>query len=185
MTSNPGLARYPLRRLQNVDAVAPKGTTVVIDATPEECGRLAEVYDILGVDRVHAELTLTPWRRTGVKVSGIVQASVTQACVVTLDPVPEIVEEAVEMTFLPEEEIGEVPDDLEIDADREDPPEPLEGRFVDLGAVVAEHVALGLDPYPRAPDADFAGHIEDDGSADAKPSPFAALKALKGEGGGD
>jgi uncharacterized metal-binding protein YceD (DUF177 family) len=176
----PGLARYPLRRLHNVDSVAPKGTTVTIDATPEECRGLAEIYDILGVDRVHAELTLTPWRRTGVKVTGTVEASVTQACVVTLEPVPETVEEEVLITFLPADEIGETSDEVELDPDRDDPPEPLEGRFVDLGAVVAEFVALGLDPYPRSPEADaFSGHIEDDGTADEKPSPFAALAKLK------
>ena len=43
--------------------------------------------------------------------------------------------------------------------------------------LVAEHLALGLDLYPRAPGVEFADHIEDDPAADA--SPFAALRGLK------
>ena len=53
-----------------------------------------------------------------------------------------------------------------------------DGR-IDLGAIVAEHLALGLDPYPRSPGVAFDGHIEDDPAAD--PSPFAALAALKSD----
>jgi hypothetical protein len=36
-------------------------------------------------------------------------------------------------------------------------------------------MALGLDPYPRAPGAVWQDVIEDDGSDDAPPSPFAGL----------
>jgi hypothetical protein len=52
-----------------------------------------------------------------------------------------------------------------------------DGR-IDLGAIAAEHLALGLDPYPRAPGAEFADHIED---AARETSPFAALGLLKKE----
>ena len=44
---------------------------------------------------------------------------------------------------------------------------------IDLGAVVAEFLALGLDPYPRKPGVDF--DFKD--PADAEMSPFAALKS--------
>ena len=40
-----------------------------------------------------------------------------------------------------------------------------DGR-IDLGAIVGEHLALGLDPYPRSPGVAFAGHIEDEPDAD-------------------
>ena len=50
----------------------------------------------------------------------------------------------------------------------------LDGR-IDLGVLAAEFLALGLDPYPRKPGADFAAPAEADISTD---SPFAALRQL-------
>jgi hypothetical protein len=59
-----------------------------------------------------------------------------------------------------------------------EPPDEIVNGQVDLGALTAEFLALGLDPYPRKPGVDF--NFED---GSAKPdSPFAALGRLKGEG---
>ena len=59
-----------------------------------------------------------------------------------------------------------------------EPPDEIAGGHVDLGALTAEFLALGLDPYPRKPGVDF--NFED---GSTKPdSPFAALGRLKGEG---
>ncbi len=57
----------------------------------------------------------------------------------------------------------------------EDPPEPLVGGSIDLGALAVEAVALGLDPFPRKPGAEPV----DLTIGDAGESPFAALAALK------
>jgi hypothetical protein len=47
--------------------------------------------------------------------------------------------------------------------------------MVDLGVVVTEFLSLGIDPYPRKADVEFAApSVEDD-----TPHPFAALAALK------
>jgi uncharacterized metal-binding protein YceD (DUF177 family) len=46
---------------------------------------------------------------------------------------------------------------------------------VDLGDLVAEEVALALDPYPRHPDASLPPE-----ASDADENPFAGLAALKG-----
>ena len=56
-----------------------------------------------------------------------------------------------------------------------DDAEPLIGGTVDLGALAAEFLILGIDPYPRKPGALFQP------PPDAKPDqgPFAALAALK------
>jgi len=45
--------------------------------------------------------------------------------------------------------------------------------------VVAETLALDLDPYPRKAGEAFPGHVEDDGEDAKVPSPFAALAAKK------
>ena len=39
--------------------------------------------------------------------------------------------------------------------DAPDAPEPIVDGLVDLGALVAEFLALGLDPYPRKPGVAF------------------------------
>ncbi len=173
-----GQPRYPLSRLVPVDRLPAGGQTVVVEASEAECAGLAAIYGIEAVKAIRAVVTVKPWRRTGARVTGTVEADVVQACVLTLEPVDEHVTEEIAATFLPAEEI-ETPgpdDEIEIRADEEDGPEPLDGRNVDVGALVAEHVAVGLDPYPRAPGAVFEAHIEDDPEADKPPSPFAALK---------
>ncbi len=38
---------------------------------------------------------------------------------------------------------------------RDEPPEPLVGGTVDLGAIATEFLILGIDPYPRKPGAEF------------------------------
>lgn len=179
MSYDPTEDRYPLSRPQNVDALPPRGLTVDLAADAEERRLLAEVLDIVAVDRLEATLTVTPWRKTGAKVTGKVSADVRQACVVTLDPVEEHVEEEVELTFLPAAEIGAPGTEVEIDIATYDPPEPLEGRTVDLGAIMAESMALGLDPYPRKPGVEFTPFIEDDGSNDEAANPFTALGQLR------
>src|SRR5689334_19327727 len=58
---------------------------------------------------------------------------------------------------------------------RREPPEALQDGVVDLGAVAAEFLLLGIDPYPRKEGAAF------DAPPVADPSghPFAALATLK------
>lgn len=63
----------------------------------------------------------------------------------------------------------------ELDLSAADAPEPLIGGGVDLGEIATEFLILGLDPYPRKPDAIFQLAPAGDDSA----NPFAALAALK------
>lgn len=153
-----------LRRLKGEERVT-------VEATPEERTALAEALDLLSLDSLTAEVTVKPWRVDGVKVSGTVRGAVTQACVVTLEPVTSAVEETFEMRLHPDA----TPDpEVEVDPAAEDPPELLEGDTVDIGAIVFEHFALGIDPYPRAP-----GAVWEAEEVEEEPSPFAALAALK------
>ena len=58
-----------------------------------------------------------------------------------------------------------------VDAEAEGGPSIYQNGRIDLGAIVAEHLALGLDPYPRTPGVDFPGHIEDCRVRTSCPSP--------------
>jgi len=176
MTSD---ADLPFSRPFAWDRVQPRGTPVSIEANAAECEAMAEALGILKVAKASAEFVITPFRKTGFKIVGEVKAEVEQACVVSLEPVPEVISEPVDLRFLPESEIEPVSDEVEVDLSTEDPPEPIVGSSVDLGVLTTEFVAVGLNPYPRAPGAEFTALIEDDGSDDVPPSPFAGLSVLK------
>ena len=113
---------------------------------------------------------------------GRVSATVGQTCVVTLEPVTNEIDEAVDLVFAPAAAAPPVAghDGGEIETPAEDGPEPLVGGRIDLGAIATEFLILGIDPYPRRPDAVFQPPAAGDDSA----HPFAALGALKrGQGG--
>jgi uncharacterized metal-binding protein YceD (DUF177 family) len=155
-----------------------------IRADERERKALAKLWDILGVEALTAELRIRRWKKDGVKVMGTVHAEVTQACVVTLDPMPEVIDEEIEEIFVPEgSALARMPandaGEIVVDADGPDLPELFTGDEIDVGALVAEMAAMALDPYPRKPDVEFGGHIEGDATDNKKPSPFAVLKNLK------
>ncbi|MCF4164487.1 DUF177 domain-containing protein [Zavarzinia compransoris] len=171
----------PLR----AESVHMRGRTERLTATPAECAALAARFDILAVESLSAEIELRPHRRDGLALSGRLAADVVQACVVSLEPVPAHVEVAFERVYEPGAEDPNESfsvDDL-FDPDADDPPEPLIDGIVDLGELVAEELALALDPYPRAPDAEIPAQYraeEEEGPADAGMQdthrPFAVLK---------
>lgn len=134
---------------------------------------LARVAGVDELPRLEASFDVTRSGRAGLRVTGTVSATVRQTCVVTLEPVENEVEEAVDLTFLPGRE-GE-PAAREEDAAGQDPPEPLVNATVDLGAIATEFFILGIDPYPRKAGAVF----EAPESGEPADHPFAALAALK------
>ena len=125
-------------------------------------------------------------RGRGVHVGGTVAALVGQTCVVTLEPLDNRVSEPVDLVFspdvapAPEASDEEEPHSLGHTADEAEPPEPLVGGTIDLGALAAEFLMLGIDPYPRKEGAEFqAPAVDREGE-----HPFAALAALKKKPGG-
>lgn len=149
-----------------------------IEASQSECRRLAERFGISAVDALSATVTLDA-RDDGrfVVAKGAFTAAVTQTCVVTLEPLPRTVSEqfVVRLAGVPEPDENAV---VDLDPTAEDEPEPIEGGSIDIGELVAQHLLLALDPYPRAegveldPRASAAGEAAPDG-------PFAKLARLK------
>ncbi|MCC2112634.1 MAG: DUF177 domain-containing protein [Hyphomicrobiales bacterium] len=172
---------FPLSRPLGIAEIPADGLVVEIVAEPHERTALADALDILAVSRLEARLEVARWRRGGVRITGTVEADVEQSCVVTLDPVAQTVREEIEMAFLPEDGTRAAAEpDVFFDPEAEDPPEPIVGGVIDLGVLVAEHVALGLDPYPRKPGAVFEPVIDADDAAEEERSPFAVLSDFKG-----
>jgi hypothetical protein len=166
-------------RPQSLAALPQAGLEVTIEAKPEERNTLARFLNVLEIRKLKGKFVLHRWRAQGVLVTGKVEGTVVQSCVVTLEPVSTHFSAAVERTFLPEAMLGRDvdPHELVIDPEGKDPPEPLP-HHLDLGAIAAEEMALGLDPYPRKsgavlPGEAILGHPTD--------NPFSALKGLTGK----
>jgi hypothetical protein len=142
---------------------------------------VARVAELRELPRLVANFKVTRRGSGGLHVSGQVSATVGQSCVVTLEPLTSEIEEAINLVFVPQRPA--TPDQPEAEGSRDvkwNEPEPLIGGVVDLGALATEFLILGLNPYPRKPDAVF--EAPKDGKADA--GPFAALaKLTKGQDG--
>ena len=175
-------ARSPVSCPLGVNRLPAKGTTVTIEADAAQRAALARVHGLLSVESFRAELLARPWKGDGVEVTGHVEADVTQACVVTLEPLLARIDEAVSAVFVPEGSrlarvVGESGEIL-LDAEGDDPPEAFEGESVDVGALAEEFFALGIDPYPRKAGAELEAPAGDEGE-DVRGPLYDALRKLK------
>ncbi|MBL8578498.1 MAG: DUF177 domain-containing protein [Mesorhizobium sp.] len=166
-----------------VSRLPQKGMPVVVDADARQREALAEAHGVLSVERFHAELNVTPWKRNGVKVSGHVEADVTQECVVTLEPLQATIREDVTGLFLPaDSKLGRSGfgdgGEIHIDADGPDSPETFVGDTIDVGALAEEFFSLALDPYPRKAGALLDTEPVDDAAAEADGPLQAKLRKL-------
>lgn len=147
-------------------------------ATPAECRELAALFELPAVHSVEAALVARPLPEGGLALEGRVAARLRRLCVVTDELFDQDFSEPVSRRYLPglaEPAAREV----EVGALDEDGPDPLPPGGVDLLELVREVLALGLDPHPRAPDADIA-ELEYEPEMDEAPdNPFAGLAALK------
>jgi uncharacterized metal-binding protein YceD (DUF177 family) len=165
-----------------VQSLPPSGRVYTITADADARARVAVRLGLRALDKLTAQLEILP-HSTGATVTGYVEADVVQNCVVTLGPVPAHLREDVAIKFVAPQDIKRRPDDDEeeeiIDIDEEPPEVILDGR-IDLGEVAVSQVALGLDPYPRAPGASFdPAKWGVEGEKALPASPFAALAKLK------
>ena len=144
---------------------------------------VAKSADLRALPRLKATFDVTRLDRGGLHVEGCVSATVGQLCVVTLDPLENEVEEPVDLIFVPgAAAVGVAPGGEALSVATDEGPEPLRGDTVDLGAIATEFLILGIDLYPRKPEAVFESPAIEDKSE----HPFAALGALrKGQGGRD
>jgi uncharacterized metal-binding protein YceD (DUF177 family) len=143
---------------------------------------IAQVGDLREVLSTQASFDVTPKSAGRYHVTGRVRARIGQDCVVTLEPMESDIDEAIDLTFAPPDQIPEMAaliDDAEhSDGDTPDPLEAIENGIIDLGRIATDALYLAVNPYPRKPDAVFEPLIE---AEDPEDHPFAALKALKVE----
>jgi uncharacterized metal-binding protein YceD (DUF177 family) len=162
-----------------MDDIAETGLHIEIDAPEGVRAELRALAGLRELPRLSAVFDLQR-RGAGVRVTGQVSARVGQTCVVTLEPLESDLDESVDLIFAPM--VPEPAQAKAIDrrAGEEEPPEPLVGGKLDLGAIATEFLVLGINPYPRKAGAEFGPVRDDNGNA----RPFAALEALKKRLGG-
>ena len=165
-------------RTYRVDMLAGQPRAVSIGATPEERAALARRFGLAAIDRLSAEAEL---KRTGEEVTatGTLSAGVVQSCVATGEPVPAELDEPFSIVFRPHPASSREEEEIELSEGELDVVF-YDGASIDLGEAVAETLSLGLDPYPRSPQADEAlreaGVVSEEEAG--PPSPLAGLKDL-------
>ena len=166
---------YTLARLGNA------GDVVTFTADDAQRQAIARWAGLLSLQRLDVPVTI---KKLGPGRFGLdfkLGADVTQACVVTLEPVPAKLDHSFrrELHFAgttrhkpADESVPEVV----LDSLEEEGPEEISSLHYDLAAPVLEEFVLSLEPYPRRPGVEFAP--PSDGFQPPE-SPFAVLKSLK------
>jgi uncharacterized metal-binding protein YceD (DUF177 family) len=163
-----------------VEQIPDTGLHRDIEASAATREAIAALGGLRGVLSASASLDVTPKSGGRVHVEGRVRARIGQTCVVTLDPIESEIDEPIDLIFAPPEQISEmaalVDEAAESDVEIPDPPEPIANGVIDLGRLATDALFLGVDPYPRKPDAVFEVPVV---PPDPEDHPFAALKALQ------
>ena len=150
--------------------------TLDLSATAAERSALAARFDLPAIADLTATATVTRRIDGTVVVQGRLSATVTQICVVSLDPFESRIEDAFETLFMPD---ADAPADPLLSDPEEVDVEPLDGDRLDLGELVAQHLTLALDPHPRKPGVELEARADETGPGE--PGPFADLKRLMRE----
>ena len=175
-----------IERIVDIDRMGLAGTALEIAASDSERAALVKRFGFLGLPAFSARVTID--RRPGgqVVVVGRLRGRIVQACILTLDPVSQDLDETFRLVFkegLAEErdpESGEALVSAQADA-----PEPLPGNLLDVGEIVAEQLSLAADPYPRKPGVTLEDVMPKprkdrrQGRQEQRRHPFAGLAALR------
>lgn len=176
MNPKPDPWRVPI----TVAQIPESGLTRDIEADSAARDAMAKVAGLRDISVARASFRVTPKSGGRFHVGGHVHARIGQTCVVTLDPVENDIDKEIELIFAPPEQVRSLADlvDQALEADEEvaDAPEPIINGLIDLGRLATDALFLGIDPYPRKPDAVFEPPVTPD---DPKDHPFAKLKALQ------
>lgn len=167
----------------DVSGLGPDGRRGRLSAAAVTLKALASRFNLVDLARFEAEVELYPLSGDReFHVRGQFSAAVVQECSVTLEPVSQIVEGDVSVLYRHRSLEPAAPDggkaEILIDPGDDDI-EYFEAGEIDLGEMLAQHLALSLNPYPRRPDSEIPAAVDAATAVDEKPSPFAILHKLK------
>lgn len=171
----------PFGHVYNLARLGQAGDEVRLAPTAGERAAIARWADILSLEALTADVTISKLSPSRFKLAYRLDADLSQACVVTLEPVTAHIAQAFtrELHFAGPRRRGDHPEsggETLVNPDAEEGPEEIENLHYDLAGPLLEELVLALDPYPRRPGAEFAA---EEVAPDAPESPFAVLKGLK------
>ena len=178
----PAAARGPFHRPIRVHDVPQAGLDRTLQATPEECRAIAADAGLPDVASLKAECHVARRASGRFDVTGAVESTLTQNCVVSLEPFESTVRQEIAISFaLPPRdgalERGRLTVDIDV-VEGADEPDPIVDNTIDLGAVALEFLTLALDLYPKKPGVHFTDVLIGE-KLEPEPSTFAALERLK------
>ncbi len=142
-----------------------------ITANSVELKALAKRYHILAVNDLQADVTLEPLGADLIQLRTVIKAEVVQACGMSMVPVTQQIDETeAEILTTSAEMLTPLEDGPPDDSA---PTELITGDVIDYGEIVAQIVALAIDPFPRSETANDTSHIEHN------TNPFAVLQTLQ------
>lgn len=159
----------------------PQTAATEFDLRPDAAARraLAAELELTGLRKLRFAGRIVAQGAGDWRLAGRLGATVVQDCVITLAPVTTRIDTDVARLFV----AGlSDPQGAEVEMSADDETEAL-GAWIDLGAIMAEALALALPPYPRAEGAVLgkavftAPHLVAMRDEDARP--FAGLSGLR------
>ena len=175
----PSAERPIISKIVDVDRMPDRGLDLTIKADAAACAALAAANDLSALKNFEARVQVVKRGRSGVNVTGTVEADITQICVVSLEPFETHVSEPIDVDYEAERPAARAGLADAFTPSERDPPEAIVDGRIDVGALAGEFLTLSLDPYPKKPGVAFADAAFPAEAPD--PSPFAALGRLKGE----
>ncbi|UWR27817.1 DUF177 domain-containing protein [Sulfitobacter sp. S223] len=164
-------------RVANLSQTTPTPFSLRPDAA--SLAALAQMMELSGLRKLSFEGALHPLGDRDWQLRGRLGATVTQPCVVTLEPVTTRIDTDVLRTFVRDYVDIDAP---EVEMPEDDSVEPL-GAWIDPAIVMQEELALALPQYPRKVETESAPiRVTEPGKkpmTDEEARPFAGLAALK------
>jgi hypothetical protein len=175
----------PLSQSYNLARLGNAGDTVNFAADEAQRAAMAAWSGVLALESFSVAVKIAKLGPTHYGLDFRVLADLSQACVVTLEPVPARIDHQFYREFhftgpTRRKAAPESPAEVVLDSafadDPDEAPEEIESLHYDLAAPALEEYVLALEPYPRCPGVEFTP--PDDGLPPPE-NPFAVLKGLK------
>ncbi len=142
-------------------------TSLSLSVEAPACAAIAAAFGLIDIAALTGRFEFNPHKAGQILTRLDLSARVTHRCIVTLEPVEQMIEERAAL-ILADASLPEPDDWLDLDA-----PDwvPVSGAEIDVGKLLTDQLALALDPYPRKADATLP-----DAAQEAPENPFARLK---------
>ena len=170
-------------RLFLVQNLGKKAIFKKYSASKKECLALAKRFNLASLEFIVGELKIQKSENDRIYLDGKILAKYTQICVITLEPVQTNLNNPIKGFFI--EDSGFFSETLEFDLLEEQFIELIENNTIDFGELLAQLLAISINPYPKASNMVTQEKVLKSSknqihrNLSSNSSPFEVLKALK------